>query len=366
MKIIIENTNNAVQSAAGKPGQPNCPAETKLLINGTPPLLLTNNSSLPLISLTASAETEVQSVKDQSAIVHHCHKSNSCGAPKPNGTDCPVCRFTASYAKLMSDRKLSPAGWQKLRQMLGLPKNIEEISIAKAIGAIHLLHNFSRTFSIAEQNQISAEKIVGWLTQIPNLPKVFAKTVTKLKQHFGTPPANPKDDSQSSLPAKNQPENLTKRRAVGPQIFTEVAVRQGMFCYWCGVRVVRESQIPPARRMKKSENRILYYLGEELREDALATIDHLVRVSDGGTNEPVNLVISCQECNFAREKVTVAYNRPFTRQRLPCPNCGGRFFYPDWGCCSICGASPQSKTMSSNQKGFRKIISQLLNLVKFF
>lgn len=53
-----------------------------------------------------------------------------------------------------------------------------------------------------------------------------------------------------------------------------------------------------------------------------------------------NLVISCYECNQEREIKTLAYSRPFARRRVPCDSCGGRFFHPDWGGCSICGAVP--------------------------
>lgn len=70
-------------------------------------------------------------------------------------------------------------------------------------------------------------------------------------------------------------------------------MRQSSFCYWCGIKVVREQMIPVAKRIARKNNTLIYYNGDELCEDAVGTIDHLVRVADGGINQPVNPVISC-------------------------------------------------------------------------
>ena len=133
-----------------------------------------------------------------------------------------------------------------------------------------------------------------------------------------------------------------KRKPISAQKFTAVAARQGSYCYWCGIKIIRESEIPPANRIVKNHATVVYLSADgEMREEAFGTIDHLVRVTDGGDNSLPNLVISCYSCNQEREKTTLVHNRPFARRRLPCAKCGGRFFHPDWGCCSICGFAPQ-------------------------
>ena len=133
-----------------------------------------------------------------------------------------------------------------------------------------------------------------------------------------------------------------KRRQISNTKFTQIAVRQGSYCYWCGIKVIREACIPTANRITKGNRRTIVYLSNgELREEAVATIDHLVRVEDGGNDQLENLVISCYNCNINRDRITIACNRPFARRKLPCHGCGGRFFHPDWGCCSICGAVPR-------------------------
>ena len=68
-----------------------------------------------------------------------------------------------------------------------------------------------------------------------------------------------------------------RRAAVSPAKFKEVAVRQGSFCFWCGIKVVRESQIPSRNRYLKENGRLVYLSSDgELREAAVGTVDHLV------------------------------------------------------------------------------------------
>jgi len=106
--------------------------------------------------------------------------------------------------------------------------------------------------------------------------------------------------------------------------------------------VVRESEIPPANRLARNHSTVVYLSSDgEPREEAFGTVDHLVRVTDGGDNSLANLVISCAECNQERDRITTAYNYPFARQGVPCDSCAGRFFHPGWGCCSICGTVQQ-------------------------
>lgn len=53
-----------------------------------------------------------------------------------------------------------------------------------------------------------------------------------------------------------------------------------LHCHWCSVQLI---------------------LGEEnYRSDKYATIEHLVRVADGGTDELSNLTWACPKCNNTR------------------------------------------------------------------
>lgn len=200
---------------------------------------------------------------------------------------------------------------------------------------------------------MTADAARAALTNLPGLSKQFGKAVkgavaaAAASAHIG----------KSGTAAKRKP--------VSAQKFTEVAARQGCFCFWCGIKVMRESEVPQTNRIVKNHSTIAYLSGDgQIREEAFATIDHLIRVTDGGDNRTENLVISCCECNREREIKTLCYNRPFARRRVPCRRCGGRFFHPDWGCCAICGAPPERpKKQSSLSDLFRQVNNFVVKLI---
>jgi hypothetical protein len=114
-------------------------------------------------------------------------------------------------------------------------------------------------------------------------------------------------------------------------------------------------------RIVKNRSTIVYLSTDgQMREEAFGTIDHLIRVTDGGDNSAENLVVSCYECNQEREAKTLRFNCPFARRMTPCGSCGGRFFHPDWGCCSICGALPEISKRSST------ILNNFTLLIKYW
>lgn len=248
---------------------------------------------------------------------------------------CARCLLKNYLAKEFVGQKLAPAGFEKIRMYFALPADISQMKANDARALLFLLTLFIRDFSFETQNMLIEDDLIEWCCAQPTLPKIFAKIIKTKKKHCRTVEMKERENLSVNGKASCQ----VRRVQLSPKQFTEVAVRQGLYCYWCGTRVVREAQIPPAARAGKTETTVFYYDGSVLREAAPATIDHLVRLIDGGTNDPANLVIACAACNAERERVTVAYGRPFARRQLPCSNCGGRFFHPDWGCCSICGAT---------------------------
>lgn len=259
-----------------------------------------------------------------------CPKCQLARSVRTGETECPRCLLSARFDRLTRERKLSAAVWEKIRETLSLPAKIESLSAEQSRAALHLLNTFVKRFSFDDQETMTVDAVRAALRDLPGLSKQFGKAV---KGAMVAAAAASAHNGESGGAAKRKPISAAK--------FTEVAVRQGSFCFWCGVRVIRESEVPQNNRIVKNHSTIVYLSGGgQMREEAFATIDHLIRVADGGDNRTENLVISCCECNRERETKTLCYNRPFARRRVPCRRCGGRFFHPDWGCCSICGAPP--------------------------
>lgn len=272
---------------------------------------------------------------EQYALPGECPKCRTMSSLKCGETVCPPCRLIPHIDALIKEGKLSSEAWEQLRRALCLPKEIKNLTAEQMRAALQLLDLFVARFPFDEQQAMTNESIKTVLIQLPGLPRLFSKSL------------------KAVLGISNNSDNA-KRKPISAAKFTEVAARQGSFCFWCGIRVIRESEIPQANRIVKNHSTIVYLsAGGEMREEAFGTIDHLIRVTDGGDNSVENLVTSCYECNQERETKTLAYNRPFARRRVPCGTCGGRFFHPDWGCCSICGA------VSEREKGISKLFSLL-------
>ena len=51
-------------------------------------------------------------------------------------------------------------------------------------------------------------------------------------------------------------------------------------------------------------------LGSEIREWGVASVDHIIRVREGGKDTDANLVACCQTCNYKKEK----YAKPEKRR----------------------------------------------------
>ena len=87
----------------------------------------------------------------------------------------------------------------------------------------------------------------------------------------------------------------------------ELHLRDGYYCRFCGIPVVR-MQIREALRRQFPEVQI-WGTGNKSQHAALqcmwAQYDHLVPHSRGGTNDLENLVVTCAPCNYARMQYTL-------------------------------------------------------------
>lgn len=73
---------------------------------------------------------------------------------------------------------------------------------------------------------------------------------------------------------------------------TFLAKRDGLICYWC-----------------KCHLQIKQYFGKHGRlADDFATLDHLVRVKDGGKMNRKNIVLACKKCNSSRHHKPIIKN----------------------------------------------------------
>lgn len=265
-------------------------------------------------------------------------KCSDCGGANDlkKSNRCAYCRLYLLSKLLLEQNRLSQEAWRKFQMALHLPLEKAESDVKNTRYARQLLEYFVARSSLAQSNNISVEDIKNWITDYGDKAILPIQTNTKSINQIGVTA----DLQKTSNKVKHSSEKK-KRKSVSQKRYSEVAVRQGSFCYWCGIKVVRESQIPVNKRLMKNKTSIIYLCGEDIREDAIGTIDHIIRIADGGNNSLTNLVISCVSCNLERDKYAKAYNRPFSRKRVICNNCGGNFFHPAWGCCSICGAIPQ-------------------------
>jgi 5-methylcytosine-specific restriction endonuclease McrA len=319
-----------------------------LLLNSKAASSVKSESSLPGVKLLGKIKGGAITGEPHTPP-GECRECRATDALERGETICPSCRLTARFDVLVKERKLSAAAWEKIRRVLCLPKKMKNMSKERAQAVFHLLNRFAERVSFDEQNAMTADALVTKLNGLPRLPKPFGKCVRA-----------------AAASAAHQSPEAAKRNSVSAAKFTEVAARQGCYCFWCGIKVVREAEIPAKNRISKNRSTVVYLSADgELREEAFGTIDHLVRVTDGGDNNPANLVISCYACNQEREVKTLAHNRPFARRRVPCGKCGGRFFHPDWGCCSICGSPPKPQAAESSTILFQLITIMTIRLKMF-
>lgn len=99
-----------------------------------------------------------------------------------------------------------------------------------------------------------------------------------------------------------EPVTRVVQRMPGRSVQAAIYARDGYRCRFCGCRVVlptvrpaMEARIPGAIRWgRNNPDRHAAFFA------LTATIDHLVPHAKGGSNDPMNLLTTCQACNFGR------------------------------------------------------------------
>lgn len=290
---------------------------------------------------------------------------------------CAKCALNADFKEMLADRRISLEFWQKFTTYLQLPVEIKKIDDGAARFITHLLRSATHDFSFSQQTKLREGELLKWLIKnIPptspwrkNLHAELTLLVAKkaaIAEHAISPAENrvASDSEEHRAPPLAACQNAaapipladgSKRQKISASTYREVAYRQGSFCYWCGVRVVREAELAPPERLIKNAATIIYLANGNFYEEPFGTIDHLRRVEDGGDNRVENLVISCYPCNLTRDRKTRAFRRSGSRQSRPaCQCCGSRFFHLEWGCCSICGSSSPNPTTAQKAAPHRK------------
>ena len=195
----------------------------------------------------------------------------------------------------MANNKLTAEAWRSLLVTLHLPVEFDYLAVKQAGWLEHLLHYLMAHSPLARQSETTPEEWQIWLDEfLPVSLKFYlavATTKIKLKPkrktkkpkkssagqslNNSTQKLNKESDNQVfdsptsdftlpiDLPAQSPIKSSVKlpRKPVSIALFTEVAVRQGLFCFWCGIRVVREAQIPtrgfPPKLTKYINNDVL-------------------------------------------------------------------------------------------------------------
>jgi len=304
--------------------QINQPQTTKLLENGSEPRLLTTRiiavrdivnsenhetanaahddllSDSPTASSTNSKPKlpTITTVKllgklkggmpgEKYALPGECPKCRKMSSLHRGETLCSHCRLPAQFDALIKERKLSSAAWEKIRCTLCLPTKIKNFSAEQARATVQLLNSFANKVSFDEQEGMTREQIKTVLVKLPQLPKLFRNSLNGAASCGCTTNA--------------------KRKPISARKFKKVARLQGLCCFWCGIKVIRIAQIPQENRVSKNSSTIVYLTDRgEVCEKAFGTIDHLVRVADGGGNSLGNIVISCYPCNQMCDRQTNA------------------------------------------------------------
>jgi hypothetical protein len=96
--------------------------------------------------------------------------------------------------------------------------------------------------------------------------------------------------------------------------------RQNSMCYWCRSQTVLLRYISEEQELSCKNGFVTWRDGENVFAARIASVDHIRPVSDGGTNDPANLVMACVDCNQNRTRTLSPI--PDEIRRL-CPICAG-------------------------------------------
>lgn len=74
-------------------------------------------------------------------------------------------------------------------------------------------------------------------------------------------------------------------------------------CHWCGCEIVFVKTVEPYKRVSIADGMITYRTNAgSITRKAVASVDHLNELRNGGSNDPENLKPSCVRCNNERDK----------------------------------------------------------------
>lgn len=119
------------------------------------------------------------------------------------------------------------------------------------------------------------------------------------------------------LPTKNR----SRRMREGARKWLEVLVAlANNRCEFCGQKIVAVRSVPGARVVK---HHVEYQLGGVQLVARIATVEHLIPRSKGGTNEWKNLAACCHECNQLRIRLDL--ERRFKRDTIAPADLTSRF-----------------------------------------
>jgi hypothetical protein len=340
------------------------------LIVRKPPLLLLPSGKEPLLLIPAVIE---RSGNENDPLKDITINGSSCVCAPRSKRICAACRLRESIGKMIAAHKLSRESLCSLLTVLGLGNDFAVLTSVQSRRLRHLLDYLTVRSEIAGCTATNAADWKFWLDAefpqalfahfgIVRSPDGYAvNPVGSGKKPNKRKKSKKKTTAESAFSAQTdfQVADATitglngcpRRQPISAELYRTIAVRQGSFCFWCGAAVAREAEIPLRNRIAKTSGSITFLNADGgLSEKAVATIDHLVRVTDGGDNAPGNLVISCLACNYERERITAARKSPFVRTRIVCKGCGGSFFHPGWNCCSVCGASADHRTSKNTKR----------------
>lgn len=98
--------------------------------------------------------------------------------------------------------------------------------------------------------------------------------------------------------------------------------KHGAQCWWCGAPLVSIQALHSELIVRITGRHVWWYKNGTIRQDLFATLDHVVPLSEGGTNRLANLVPACSKCNNSRNKAQLC-NAPIEAdQKRICPKCG--------------------------------------------
>lgn len=185
---------------------------------------------------------------------------------------CVRCNLKTNLQKLIEKKLLPEEIVPKLFEYLELPSRIEELSFRQVqMVERHLEKIRAKTFALSrlESGEVRVSKAAS---------------------------ESPKPQTRQHQPAKTKP----RWKGMRNENYRKLQKRERNRCYWCGVEVIKIAEVPLQNRIKINRFTLVYADKKGIIEKPIATVDHLVRHSDGGSAKLSNTVLSCSECNFKR------------------------------------------------------------------